>query len=198
MTDSLAVIVAEMRDTNSSVTIGGRAEYPVALIAEWADRIAALEAGAGGVPLTMSMFASRADFDAALATTPQADPAPPVAGEVATRLERIAGGALEHEADEVLVRLAAYLLRDHARMVAEKDAEIDRLLSDFDFYVKQTRAAEQRAEAMAGLLRHCMRKIDLYREANGGQYLGGVEYTDLRRQIDALLRDGLAGQEGAG
>lgn len=31
-------------------------------------------------------------------------------------------------------------------------------------------------------------KLTLYREAHGGEYVGGVEYTQLIREIDAALR----------
>lgn len=31
-------------------------------------------------------------------------------------------------------------------------------------------------------------KLALYRAAHSGEYLGGVEYTELMRRIDAVLR----------
>lgn len=36
-------------------------------------------------------------------------------------------------------------------------------------------------------LQEARHKLTLYREAHGGAYLGGVEYSELMRRIDAAL-----------
>lgn len=43
--------------------------------------------------------------------------------------------------------------------------------------------------APAELLRECREKLRLYRENSNGEYLGGVEYTDLIRRLDAALSE---------
>ncbi len=37
------------------------------------------------------------------------------------------------------------------------------------------------------LLAKAREKLALYREAHGGEYVGGMEYSELKRQIDAAL-----------
>ena len=36
-------------------------------------------------------------------------------------------------------------------------------------------------------LRHAREKLMLYRKAHSGEYIGGMEYSQLMRQIDAAL-----------
>ena len=42
-------------------------------------------------------------------------------------------------------------------------------------------------ETTEKLLRDCRHKLELYRKNSSGEYLGGVEYTDLIARIDAAL-----------
>lgn len=37
------------------------------------------------------------------------------------------------------------------------------------------------------LLASAREKMELYRSAHSGEYLGGMEYSELKRQIDAAL-----------
>lgn len=41
---------------------------------------------------------------------------------------------------------------------------------------------------MRAALQDARYKLQLYREAHGAQYLGGVEYGELMKRIDAVLR----------
>lgn len=40
---------------------------------------------------------------------------------------------------------------------------------------------------MESVLLKAREKLKLYRDASTGEYVGGVEYTDLMRRIDAAL-----------
>lgn len=39
------------------------------------------------------------------------------------------------------------------------------------------------------LLQECKTKLQLYRDQHSGQYVGGVEFTVLRRRIDEALQE---------
>jgi uncharacterized phage infection (PIP) family protein YhgE len=43
---------------------------------------------------------------------------------------------------------------------------------------------------LRGVLRDAQQKLRLYRDALGGEYLGGVEYTVLEKRITAALTEG--------
>lgn len=46
---------------------------------------------------------------------------------------------------------------------------------------------KSRSLTMEIVLLNAREKLRLCREAHGGEYVGGAEYTDLMRQIDAAL-----------
>ena len=46
------------------------------------------------------------------------------------------------------------------------------------------------------LLIACRTKLQLYRDAHSGEYIGGMEYSALRRELDAAI-ERLAPQEDA-
>lgn len=151
---------------------------------------------------------------AELGFAPQADPAPPVAGEVLAWLCMSNDGSAKDattslQGRDVYVRMGRTItpLCD-ARMVAAKDAVIDRqsaslaldrkqmtlLDAELTRAIARAEAAEQRAEAMAGLLRELLE----LRQASQEGRLTERHELDIVRDAKALLRDGLAGQEGAG
>lgn len=39
------------------------------------------------------------------------------------------------------------------------------------------------------LLQECKHKLQLYRDQHSGEYIGGVEFTQLRRRIDKALEE---------
>jgi hypothetical protein len=39
------------------------------------------------------------------------------------------------------------------------------------------------------LLRECKYKLQLYRDQHSGQYIGGVEFVELRRRIDESMEE---------
>lgn len=39
------------------------------------------------------------------------------------------------------------------------------------------------------LLQECKHKLQLYRDQHSGEYIGGVEFTALRRRIDKALEE---------
>ena len=46
---------------------------------------------------------------------------------------------------------------------------------------------KSRAIDMESVLLNAKEKLRLYREAHGGEYVGGVEYMELMRRVDAAL-----------
>lgn len=54
------------------------------------------------------------------------------------------------------------------------------LLEDRDFW-------KSRAIALESVLLRAKEKLRLYREASTGEYVGGLEYTELVRRIDEAL-----------
>jgi hypothetical protein len=44
-------------------------------------------------------------------------------------------------------------------------------------------------QELAQLLSFCEQKLRLYREAHGGEYVGGMEYTALQRRIGDAIRE---------
>jgi hypothetical protein len=53
------------------------------------------------------------------------------------------------------------------------------------------------AQDAAAVLEACAEKLALYRAAHSGEYVGGVEYTDLQARIAATVRTLRAGGEAA-
>lgn len=47
----------------------------------------------------------------------------------------------------------------------------------------------EQIERMRTALKHSKEKLELYRAAHGGEYVGGMEYTRLIAEIDKLLSD---------
>lgn len=226
--DTNAVIVAEMRRFCSATHSQGSISVPV--VNEWADRIAAL----GDIPystmtteqIIAAMNANRAVYDSELAATPKASPADPFLDEpdIARRIMlREAARDAAPKVSEPIERLTEQsgsmvmlecVIVDHARIVAEKDAEIEAwrgklepVLAERWEYKQRARemhvealrqqrerlalhckleAAEQRSEAAMGLLAKFV--LNFPRTETNGQW-------DCITQAEELLstRDGVRG-----
>lgn len=62
---------------------------------------------------------------------------------------------------------------------------------------KEAVALEERFFKMKAALIQARAKLELYRAAYGGEYVGGVEYSELIHRIDAALGDlGQGSEEG--
>lgn len=63
--------------------------------------------------------------------------------------------------------------------------------NDFIAFVKLKgdKPPSPKIKQMQTALIHAQRKLMLYREAHSGEYIGGVEYTQLIAEIDAALKD---------
>lgn len=58
-----------------------------------------------------------------------------------------------------------------------------------DYWGHRTEIAEAKIERLREVLISAKEKLALYRKAQGGEYLGGVEYRELMRRIDEALGD---------
>lgn len=50
-------------------------------------------------------------------------------------------------------------------------------------------ASESKLRSCRAVLKYAKDKIELYREAHGPDYVGGIEYTALIKRIEEVLND---------
>ena len=58
---------------------------------------------------------------------------------------------------------------------------------NYDAALRHIVALEQERDQALAMLRNAREKLVLYRQAHGGEYIGGVEFNTLIRSIDASL-----------
>lgn len=155
---------------------------------------------------TPILYSEDATGRVALYTTPQADPAPPVAGEdFDSLLAMMTCGDLAAPEQMALAQMICDREDERAHMVAAKDAEIEDYRSaataeahEVDKRGAQIKELRQRAEAMAGLLRECVEKwralaTSVTRHAGTEALAISGTYAECANTLDALLK--LAGQK---
>lgn len=81
-------------------------------------------------------------------------------------------------------------LLEYAAQYPILQQRVTELLVSNNQFEERARKAERRSKQMYNSLFAAKRKLELYREQHSGEYVGGMEYTALMKEIDIALADG--------